>query len=123
MPIFTGGKAVNLTPEIKDPIFAAIDRHRAALLAWLDAAKAADNRGAISGFAEAMANIENHAFAKLLSTTPTTLAGILALLRYIELNDREGDALLEINTVPGYRISALALVARLREAIEQIQRH
>lgn len=83
-----------------DPVFAAIERHRAAVLAYFEAAKPpfemndddprqADLRGAM---VEAM-DIAFEAGRSLAETVPTTMSGILAVIAHVEAVNHGGIAL------------------------------
>lgn len=65
-----------------DPIFAAIDRHRAAWKAG-DAPWPEENRKEEDRAAKAWSDAEYAAFDNLVATTPTTVAGIAALAQYV----------------------------------------
>jgi hypothetical protein len=58
-----------------DPIFAAIERHKATYVAL-----GLSEEGAV----DAAVDAETDASRKMAATVPTTLAGLLALLRYVE---------------------------------------
>jgi hypothetical protein len=79
-----------------DPIFAAIEAHREAMKAWDGALKAWYRLEETLRFqkpkpgiaeaeehANALDDRESDAAAELVATTPTTLAGALAVLRYV----------------------------------------
>ncbi len=129
-----------------DPIFAAIDRHRHADAQWAafnqeanrlapgfdpsaPFAKPAsnDNTGneyhSKAAIAEAQWNVAAHAANNLFLIEPTTLAGVLALLRYIAEREASSDTLLELSALPGpYPRASVALCHRLIDALELIER-
>jgi hypothetical protein len=75
--VITPGTAAahNATPVSgDDPVFAAIEQHRAAVKAWL-----AENDSVLSA---QLLNAEREAFITWLTTPPTTLGGMLATLSY-----------------------------------------
>jgi hypothetical protein len=68
--------------ETPDPVFAAIERHRVALVAFVTAH--GDDE------IDAAGDIHHEALADLLETKPTTVAGCAAVLRYVEGLVHEG---------------------------------
>lgn len=80
-----------------DPIFAAIERHKTSVTAYLDAADAEDKlETAEPWYPEARADLDragdetNEAVSALINTAPTTIAGAVALLRHVSEYDQEG---------------------------------
>jgi hypothetical protein len=70
----------NLTNNMTDPVFAAIEQHKAAE-AEFGKACSSDPRDEVL---DPLLDVTNNKLSALLSTTPTTKAGCVALLRYIE---------------------------------------
>lgn len=96
----TIAKAVHAAPIQPDPTFAAIDRHRAAVLRWLEAlAVYGVMRHGEPGYNEAQqaewetGNDQADAAESLIETVPTTLGGILALTDYITAYNAGGVSL------------------------------
>lgn len=76
--------------EMSDPIFAAIERHRAAVLRWLEALEVYGvMRRGDHGYEDARlkeseaGDDQSEAAETLIETVPTTFAGILALTEYL----------------------------------------
>jgi hypothetical protein len=96
LTIAAAGSIAGLTPAIAaphvtDPIYAAIDKHKAAAAAWdavmsvrarYDEADDDETQRLQDAADEAWEPCEGAAF-DLLNTTPTTLAGIVTAIRYI----------------------------------------
>jgi hypothetical protein len=92
-----------------DPVFAAIERHRAADAAW---AADVDN--------DRRHKAEGRAIVALLKTQPTTLAGCAALLRYIgEIGPGHHDAALFKSWTDPWRSAGAAFPVMIAEAIER----
>ena len=86
------------TPPEPDPIFAAIERHRKACAAYADAALAEDRlEPAKPWYPEAEADLarandeEDEAALALTDTSPTTIAGMVALLRHVFEHNGKGN--------------------------------
>jgi hypothetical protein len=83
-----------------DPIFAAIETHRSAELAYLTACDHPVIREslhhpeleALEEHVHELCHESNDCYADLLATTPTTVAGCSALLRHIERHEHEYDS-------------------------------
>jgi hypothetical protein len=91
-----------------DPVFAAIDRHRAADAAW--AADVDSDR---------LHKAEGVALVSLLKTPPTTLAGCAAVLRYVgEIGPGHHDAALFKSWAEPWRSAGAAFPAMIAETIE-----
>ena len=107
-----------------DPIFDAIETHRRAELSWWEAARAygrrEDSKGA--SMVEALLDASRQATVRLFSTTPTTVSGTIALIRYIAECETSGEEILSIDHlgVTGSR-SAVEFCHRLIEALERIE--
>jgi len=72
-----------------DPIFAAIEKHRKALIAWMphlsrESNAVGEEGRAASDAATPYLNAVEQALEKLGRTIPTTFAGVLAVLEYID---------------------------------------
>ena len=67
-----------------DPVFTAIERHRQAVQAWLAACDAASVRydPAAEAIVDAASDRVGDALIDWLTTQPTTIAGVLATLKY-----------------------------------------
>jgi hypothetical protein len=77
-----------------DPIFAAIAAHRTAWAAVDAAAIRLDDEGAPQEKEEAelrpLSDVEDEAQTALIDTEPTTMAGVVALLRHLAAHDASG---------------------------------
>ena len=111
-----------------DPILELIERHRTAANAWYEAERALDrlqdsdapgSPPRSRAYAEAMGDTQAAAFVALFTTPPATIAGAVALLRYVQEAETIGDHLLEFR-INGHRVAGLALVASLLAGLEQI---
>jgi hypothetical protein len=107
-----------------DPIFEVIEAHRRAEASWWEATRAhgrrEDSKGA--SMVEALLDAARQATVRLFSTTPTTLSGAIALLRYIAECEASGDEILSIDHLGGTGgRSALQFCHRLIEALERIE--
>jgi len=92
-----------------DPVFAAIERHRAADAAW--AAKVDDDM---------LQTAEGVAMVDLLKTQPTTLAGCAEVLRYMgEIGTGHHEAALFKSWTEPWRSAGAAFPAMIAEAIER----
>ena len=92
--------------DIKDdPIFEVIDAHRRAELSWWEAARAygrrEDSKGA--SMVEALLDASQQATVRLFSTTPTTVSGTIALIRYIAECETSGEEILSIDHLGVHR--------------------
>ena len=91
-----------------DPVFAAIERHRAADAAW---AADVDNRRKHKA--------EGVAMVALLKTQPTTLEGCAAVLRYMgEIGTGHHEAALFQTWAKPWKSAGAAFPAMIAEAIE-----
>lgn len=72
-----------------DPVFAAIDKHQAALRAWEESIRLLDNDGD-----PALEAAEREAFNGLVATRPETAAGGAALVCYVADEYARGNDLL-----------------------------
>jgi hypothetical protein len=97
-----------------DPVFAAIERHRAAYVAEI-ALNDSDDDDAMS----AACNIEMEALESLLATAPTTLPGCVAMLRYIEQHSEQLDMCVVFGDYTGLanQNAILGVIARTIEAL------
>jgi hypothetical protein len=113
-----------MSGDIKDdPIFEVIEAHRRADASFMEAMRAQhrrhDDKG--SDMVDALENASSEATIRLLSTTPTTLPGTIALLRYVLECEAAGNQILKIDRLGGTGPRAdLELCARLLEALERI---
>ena len=108
---------------IDDPIFEVIEAHRRADASFMEAMRAQhrrhDDKG--SDMVDALENASSEATIRLLSTTPTTLPGTIALLRHVLECEAAGNQILKIDRLGGTGPRAdLELCARLLEALERI---
>ena len=98
---------------IDDPIFAAIVEHERSEREY----RAAEGRHAVDEITDPLFDIEGDQFAELLGTTPTTRAGCVAFLRYLQAYGERWDVRPVfadyVNTITGDD-----LFARLADAIE-----
>ena len=100
-----------------DPIFAAIARHRAAYAAWMAAIEIeVGTEVATSSAFEAEFEAEQKASKDLVGTPPTTLPGLLALLRHIIVHE-EDVAILGLDETPRGK----DFLKSLATALENIQ--
>ena len=110
--------------DIKDdPIFEVIEAHRRADASFMEAMRAQhrrhDDKG--SDMVDALENASSEATIRLLSTTPTTLPGTIALLRHVLECEAAGNQILKIDRLGGTGPRPdLELCARLLEALERI---
>ena len=105
--------STSVTASTPDPIFAAIDAHRAA-----DARRMAFIADHTGDLPDSLADAEFDRFAELLATTPTTPAGCAAMLRYFgEVVIREDEELFSgwSHSISG---PAATLFGRLAAVIE-----
>ena len=124
-----GAAALMLTPARAaapgaDPIFAAIERHKAAAAAHLEAIEEQNRVQKIHGFrrgnwiTEKPCHDENDAFGALIGAAASTRAGLLAKLQYLQeleqndewgwvLDEREGTA---IALIKSFAVSVAALM-------------
>ena len=72
---------------IVEPVFAAIEAHRAAC----ELVRAMGNTDYDEDAFDALNSAVSDRLAELLATTPTTLAGCVAMLRYVETEATEAD--------------------------------
>ena len=109
-----------------DPIFAAIERHQALNAAFRHTLRLKDKFERDRGFADASpehdelerredesGNAESAACDEMVATVPTTFAGVLGLLRYVEQRHAKGDKILDeggLEEVVSTTISALASI-------------
>lgn len=109
-----------------DPIFIAIDRHRFADTRWLQCQKEANQLLDVNSpeyarrreLADAQFDELSKASHALFLTQPETIAGALALLRYIADRSAAGDDLLELSALPGpHNKASVALCHRLITAL------
>lgn len=103
-----------------DPVFAAIDAHMLAE----GAAKAAFDKN-VEGrlddrVRQELYNRATDALAALVKTTPTTMAGCIALLRYLEIATDEGSGLLGVwqEHISGPAANLLSRIAAILETQE-----
>lgn len=75
-------------PAIADPIFAAIERHRAAYQMWLDSIDIDEDGD------NALSKAEHMAFQFLALATPATAEGALALVAYVAHEHAQGNDIL-----------------------------
>jgi hypothetical protein len=113
---------VAATAMIPDPIYAAIERHKALNAAFRRALTGMGRFEKMNGWADSperdvwrereieTCDAERGACDEMIATAPTTLAGLLALLRYVEKEKAEfldEDALKELLSTT---VSALASI-------------
>jgi hypothetical protein len=114
-PIGGFAAAEGSAPEpSSDPIFAAIERHRAAYVAEV-ALNDSDDDDAMS----AACDVEMEALESLLTTAPTTLPGCVAVLRYIEEHSEQLDMRVVFGGYTGLanQNAILGVIARAIEAL------
>jgi hypothetical protein len=99
-----------------DPIFLAIERHRAADKAYDDALE----QRADDEEKSARQKIESETLVVLLQTKPTTLAGCLAVLRYVAKYTEGNDAALFDGWNDPYRSAAAEFLPTIADTIEAI---
>jgi hypothetical protein len=123
------GSIAGAAPDQSDPIFAAIEERRATITAHNAALKdsAAEERVNGAGLVQAKwrervaSNADAKAIRTLFSTVPTTLAGVLALVRYVEECDAAGDDIWmvymtdEDEPVYGYQALFASVIAALEK--------
>lgn len=114
---------VSAVCEQEDPIFAAIERHRAADAAHTAACNAEQACGEANGndASEAACAAAFDALADLVAITPTTRAGCAAMLRYVHVVTMDSNHYSEGNLFCGYtRVEkpAADLLLRLADRIE-----
>jgi hypothetical protein len=101
-----------MTSSSNDPIFAAIEAHRAARTLHLAAIKEADRAERIGKFTDIVEepnNVENAAFDAVLRAVPVTIEGLAAKLSYLRsiadsneawmITEHDSGALLLIDSV------------------------
>jgi hypothetical protein len=123
------GAVAAAVPDETDPIFAAIEHRRATVAAHNAALKdsAAEEKMNGAGLAEAKrreraaSSADAKAIRSLFSTVPTTLAGVLALVRYAAECDAAGDDIWmvymtdEDEPVYGYQALFASVIAALEK--------
>jgi len=72
-----------------DPIFAAIEKHRAMFKAYLEASAAEDDGKLSNAELQTAIGIENKARNALISTAATTTAGLLAAITWLGEYDQD----------------------------------
>jgi hypothetical protein len=80
------------TPAAPDPVFAAIAAHRQAYLEMMRAGANCDSWNASADLeeaADAAREIESETERELAAVVPTTMAGVIALLRYCEEHEEQ----------------------------------
>ena len=103
-----------MTERISDPIFLAIEKHRLADAAFDDSL----DRGADESVKEARQNQEGAALITLLQTKPESLAGCLAVLRYVADWAGNNDAGLFQQWNGPQRSAGAAFLPMIADAIE-----
>jgi hypothetical protein len=99
-----------------DPVIAAMEAHRLADAAYDDALE----RGADESIKAGRQNEERDALVALLRTKPETLAGCLAVLRYVANWAESNDAALFDGWSDPHRSAAAAFLPMIADTIEAI---
>jgi hypothetical protein len=123
------GSIAAAAPDEPDPIFAAIEERRATIAAHNIALKdsASEQRANGEGLPQVKwrervaRNADAKAIRTLFSTVPTTLAGVLALVRYVADCDAAGDEIWSVymtdedEPVYGYQVLFESVIAALEK--------
>jgi hypothetical protein len=116
--------SVGASAIVSDPIFAAIERHKALNAAFTEVLRGMSDfeerhDDAAAGIdewerrEEDASNAERDACDEMVATEPTTLAGLLALLRYVEDEHDRGEKILDesgLEELVSVTVTALAAV-------------
>lgn len=111
-------------PTVPDPIFAAIERYKAAYVALghvLDRLEEAETRGVKSEIDERhrleheACSADSNACAEMVATIPTTFAGVMALLRFVDEEHARGNKLLYDETFEVLISTTISALAQFEE--------
>ena len=106
--------ALALSSAGPDPIFALIERHKACNAAFSSVLREpGQDRDEWRRREDEASDVERDACGEMVATVPTTLAGLLALLRYVEHEHARGETLLDESELEELLSAAVSALERI----------